>query len=345
MMSQGAGEGGELHHLLAELPVLSVLTRTEAGEPVVDGCNRQFADRLGYDRSQVVGRPLAELYTPASAAVLQDGGYERALAGAFGTADRELLCADGTVVLTRMRAVPRTDGDGTVIGTRALFVDVTAREQRRQQVAVLNRLLRHNLRNDMTVVLNHASMLADRLDDAQRDPIEHIRETAQRWDRLVGKVQSIRQVVSAETDWQRADLARTLDRVEAQLNEHYPDARIRVLRPSEGIASIRPEIELALVELCENAIHHAAETAPEVVVTVGTPPDEPWIKLTVANDGPAIPESELLALGSDETTPLLHGTGLGLWLVRLAVDRVGGDVSVVENTDAGTAVTIRYPDT
>ncbi|MFB6179064.1 MAG: ATP-binding protein [Halorientalis sp.] len=344
MKSQGAGEGGELQRLLGELPVLSVLTRASGGRAIIEACNRQFATTLGYDREELLGRPLADLYTPASAAALERGGYQRALADEFSTATRELLCADGTVVVTEMRALPRTDEDGTVLGTRAVFVDVTAREQRRQQVAILNRLLRHNLRNDMTVILNHASMLADDLDARQADQAECIVEMIERWDHFIQKVQRIREVLSPETNWSRTDLAQTLDHIETKLSDYYPDARIRLLRPSEGIATIRPEIELALLELCENAVRHTDQPDPEVVVTVGTPPNEPWVKLTVANQGPAIPEPELLALGDDDTSPLLHGTGLGLWLVRLAVDHVGGEVEVVENTDAGTAITIWYPD-
>ncbi|WP_299265561.1 ATP-binding protein [Halorientalis sp.] len=116
-----------------------------------------------------------------------------------------------------------------------------------------------------------------------------------------------------------------------------------MLRPAEGTATIRPEVELALTELCENAIQHADSPDPEVVVTVGVSPDEPWTRLTVTDDGPPTPDPELLALRDDETTPLAHGTGLGLWMVRLAVERVGGHVAVVENDDGDTTVTIRYP--
>jgi signal transduction histidine kinase len=63
----------------------------------------------------------------------------------------------------------------------------------------------------------------------------------------------------------------------------------------------------------------------------------------VADDGPPIPDTELAPLTSGETTPLLHGTGLGLWTVRMAMDRVGGEVRLIENDDEGTIVTIRYP--
>jgi PAS domain S-box-containing protein len=342
-MSQGADDAGEWQCLLEDLPVMYVHTRTEDGQAVIDVCNERFVETLGYDRESLEGRPLADVYTPESAAALETGEPRPSADDDPATERRKLVCADGTVVHTLVRAVPRTDADDGVVGTRFLFVDITMREQRRRQATVLNRLLRHNLRNDMTVVLSHARLLADAMDETEQNSAQKVRDIAERWDRLVEKVQRIRQVLSPEDDWRPTDLATVLERVESDLNDRHPEAHVHMLRPSEGAATIRPEVELALTELCENAIQHAEADDPEVVVTVGVPPDEPWVRLTVTDDGPPIPDSELLALRDDETTPLVHGTGLGLWMVRLAVERVGGHVAVVENDDEGTAVTIRYP--
>ncbi|MFB6083969.1 MAG: ATP-binding protein [Halorientalis sp.] len=341
-MSQGVDDAGEWQSLLEDLPVMYVHTRTEDGRAVIDACNERFVETLGYDRESLEGRPLADVYAPESAAALEAGDPGPPADADPVTERRKLVCADGTVVHALVRAVPRTDGDD-VVGARFLFVDITMREQRRRQATVLNRLLRHNLRNDMTVVLSHARLLADTLDESERASARKVRDIAERWDRLVEKVQRIRKVLSPEDDWRPTDLATVLERVEDDLVDRHPDAQIHILRPSEGAATIRPEVELALTELCENAIQHAEADDPEVVVTVGVPPAEPWVRLTVTDDGPPIPESELLALRDDETTPLVHGTGLGLWMVRLAVERVGGHVTVVENGDEGTAVTIRYP--
>lgn len=177
-----------------------VHTRTEDGQAVIDMCNERFVETLGYDRESPDGRPLADVYTPESAAALEADGPRPPTDDEPVTERRKLVCADGTVVQTLVRTVPRTD-DGGVVGTRFLFVAITMREQRRRQATVLNRLLRHNLRNGMTVVLSHARLLADALDETERDSARTVRDIAQRWDRLVEKVQRIRQVLSPEDDW------------------------------------------------------------------------------------------------------------------------------------------------
>jgi signal transduction histidine kinase len=195
----------------------------------------------------------------------------------------------------------------------------------------------------MSVVLGHASTLLEETTGSQHESAQAIADIAYDWKRLVRKTQRISRVFTDDGSWSRTDLGPVLERVEGALREEYPGATIRILRPQDGVATIRPEIELALRELCENAIRHARDQHPEVVVTVSVPEDDPWVKLTITDDGPAIPEDELVPLTGGEATPLIHGTGLGLWLVRLAVEHVGGDVTVVENDDEGTVVTLRYP--
>ena len=118
--------------LFETAPVMYAITRDDDGMPVVTDCNQRFLDRLGYDRVSVVGSSLAELYTDASAVeLLDEGGYDRALSGEFVREERRLLTADGDVVETLLRAVPRYDEDGETVGTLTLFVDVTERRQAR----------------------------------------------------------------------------------------------------------------------------------------------------------------------------------------------------------------------
>ncbi|MFC7188374.1 ATP-binding protein, partial [Halorubrum yunnanense] len=61
----------------------------------------------------------------------------------------------------------------------------------------------------------------------------------------------------------------------------------------------------------------------------------------VRDDGPGMPEMEADILETGEETPLNHGGGLGLWMVRMIVTQAGGDVSVA--TTDGTEVKLRVP--
>ena len=116
--------------MVQEAPLMGIITRDEGGKPIIADCNAAFLSTLGYAREEVVGRPLADFYTPASAEeLLARGGYERALAGVFVPEERQLVARDGRVIETLLTAQPDVDEAGNVVGTVAMYVDITARKR------------------------------------------------------------------------------------------------------------------------------------------------------------------------------------------------------------------------
>ena len=129
-------------NLFEEAPGIYVLTRHEEGRPVITDCNQAFLSALGYTRGEVLARPLADFYSPASQAALLGGGYQRALEGHFQTEERQLVARDGRVIETMLQARPELDTRGRVIGMRAMFVDITERKQAQEALAHERNLLR-----------------------------------------------------------------------------------------------------------------------------------------------------------------------------------------------------------
>jgi len=119
----------QYRRLFEEAPVMFALVETIGETPIVDDCNCLFAETLGYARDELRGMPLAELYTHESEATLLSGGYDRARTGNFVRERRELVTKDGETVSTLLRATPRRDTDGDVIGTHALYVDLDGQAQ------------------------------------------------------------------------------------------------------------------------------------------------------------------------------------------------------------------------
>lgn len=120
--------------LFEEAPAMYVITRNQAGAPLVVDCNQLFLGTLKYSRAEVVGRPLAHLYSPESEAALLDGGYQRALTGSFEAEERQLVTRDGRIIETLLRARPEIGPDGQVTGTRAMYVDIRERKQIEQEL-------------------------------------------------------------------------------------------------------------------------------------------------------------------------------------------------------------------
>jgi len=97
-------------------------------------------------------------------------------------------------------------------------------------------------------------------------------------------------------------------------------------------------IDSALWHLVSNGIEHNDSAEPWVRLSVES--TDQWVRVTVTDDGPGIPESERKVLEHGTETALEHGSGLGLWLVKWITDSVGGDVSFAEREPRGSMVTV-----
>jgi PAS domain S-box-containing protein len=131
----------QYRELFEEAPVMFAITREVDGEPVVEDCNRLFADTLGYTCEELRGSRLAGVYDTESARRLLDsGGYERALAGEFIRERRTLTTREGETVEALLRATPRRDTGGEIVGTHALYVDITGQTRLQSLEALRERL-------------------------------------------------------------------------------------------------------------------------------------------------------------------------------------------------------------
>jgi two-component system, cell cycle sensor histidine kinase and response regulator CckA len=116
--------------LFEDAPLMYVITRNEQGVPFISDCNDLFVRSLSCTREDVVGQTLADFYSPESRAEMLDrGGYERALEGDFLMGERQLRARSGRLIPTLLYTTPEVDSYDRVIGTRAMFVDVTERKR------------------------------------------------------------------------------------------------------------------------------------------------------------------------------------------------------------------------
>jgi len=226
---------------------------------------------------------------------------------------------------------PVTDYHGNEIGGTLSLRDVTERDLREQRLAVLNRVLRHNLRNEVDVLKSHAEMLDD-------DEVAPILESADAIGALGQQARRIDQYVAGSTDDTTVDLEEAILSVLDTVGADDATVDVSVDIPSTAtLVTNRPAVVGALESVLDNAISYADST---VSVTVDSRPG--GVRLRVSDDGPGIPDWELESLDAGTESPLQHTTGLGLWQLKWAVRALNGDLSF--DTTDGTTVEISVPD-
>ncbi|QGN06056.1 PAS domain S-box protein [Halorhabdus sp. CBA1104] len=240
-----------------------------------------------------------------------------------------------------VRYHPLADPSGGVAGVVATLQDLTAQVEREKQLTTLDRLLRHNIRNELNTILGRASMIKEAGDtiEQQAEPIERAAE------RILEQAEKEREIIKllrAVSTPQSIDLVTIVETVRDTLETAYPEATVAVETPESVTVQTIAEIEQAIEEVIENAIVHTESETPKVTVTVERGPET--VEVTVADRGPGIPAEERQVIRDDSPVePLRHSAGMGLWLVKRICTRAGGTVRFAENDPRGSVVTLVIP--
>ncbi len=312
------GELVDINDTFCELTGYDRETILEGGPDVVG------ATELGYD-GEAVRRVVTE--------VAETGEPARGVEWASRTESGETLWAE-------VDATPATiNGEERVL---AVARDVTERRDREERVQVLNRVLRHNLRNDMDAVHGYATAVEETVeDDRVREHARRIRETADSLLELSAKARATERMLRGDDRRRPSPVDRVLETVVDEARDRFDDTEFGVdLADDAADATVEAGVfRLVLRELVENA----AEYGDAVAVRAEATPECDGVTVTVTDDGPGIPDHALTPFRAGGETQFEHNRGLGLWLVNWGVRRLGGGVEVDRPADGGTVVRLRLP--
>lgn len=262
------------------------------------------------------------------------GGTERAVVrtAATGTAASDAIVRRTASGRRRfvIRAFPATRADVTAY---LQYRDVTERQIRDQQLAVLQRVLRHDLRNDLTVLLGYAQTIAETADDPD---VSAAAET------MIEAADDLRTVATSAGRMQCVTGTPTpapLDDVIARVRRAIPSGIDGSLKVDGPIASnaVDSRIGIALEELCRTLTKQGC--CSEIFLDADV--DDDRVTLAIDADGP-LDEQERAALQGRDETQLRHATGIAPWIARWAVRAAGGRLHV-RSADASTSIAITAP--
>jgi len=233
-----------------------------------------------------------------------------------------------------VQATPIEAGHGVVTGRVLTLRDVTDRRRREQRLSVLNRLLRHDLRNVMTAIRGNAEVVEQRIDDPEiRERMDVIERNV---DTIIGRREKFDSVLrSLDVETKPTELSGLVRKTVGNL-QPPEDVSLSVEIPEECYIEGHSIVQIAIDELLENALEHASKRA-EITVE----PTDTVIKVAVCDDGDGIPDYEIEPLSSGRETPLEHTSGVGLWTVKWVVEALDGSLSF--EREHGTCVTVSLP--
>ncbi len=217
-------------------------------------------------------------------------------------------------------------------------------------------LASHELRTPLTKIKAWVTLMqdaGDRLPASARDEgIRELRAESEHLARLTDNLLAIAQLESGEIRLKTAacELERVIGDTIARFIESADRSRFAVNVAPDATRAMADSERLALTLACliDNALKFSPESEP---VTIATRRDGPYVLIGVQDHGRRIPEAEadrVFASFYQVESPLLRqrgGFGVGLYLARQLVERMGGKIWIDNTRVRGNTFVVALPGT
>lgn len=308
--------------------------------------NDAFETVTGYSQEGIESMNAADFFAAENAQVVRSA-IDEAFATGRIRLELGLKTAGGETIPYEFIAqtFEAPDGEQVLAGIgrdRTVHLAYEARlEEQRDNLELLNQVVRHDIRNDLMLIDGYARVLEDDLGGEEREHLQTIQENVSSAISLTNTARELSEVIlSTGFDAQPIALVETLEREVEELRSAHPQAVLTLVGDLEE-TTVRADEMLGAVfrNILQNAIHHNDKAVPRVEITVECGQDV--LTVRVADNGPGIPDARKNTIFEKGKKCLdSSGTGLGLYLVQTLIDRYDGDVSVHDNDPEGTVFTV-----
>ncbi|MGM0605811.1 MAG: PAS domain S-box protein [Halobacteriota archaeon] len=304
------------------------------GDPIIRSVNGAFEETFGYDEATLRGRSTNDYIVPETQQTEASDIDEQVAAG--DVENREIVreTVEGRRTFLFRGVSFEHDGERRGFG---VYTDITERRNRERYHEVINRVLRHNLRNDLNVILGLADELVETVSEtdgtsrpgSDGTPLETGDRLMQRIMDLAETSKQARQLESVigpnGSTQRRIDATTLVSSVCERYETRFPEVELSCSLPDRLEVVGDGHLEAAVSQLVENAIVHNRSAKP--TVSISGDRAEETVSIRVRDDGPGIPSDEQqVLLGDREITQLDHTSGLGLWIAKWIVESYGGQL-------------------
>ncbi|WP_080509869.1 ATP-binding protein [Halorubrum saccharovorum] len=310
----------------------------------IEYVNEGFESQSGYTSEEVVGN------TPR---ILKSGEHDEAFYEELWNTITAGDVWDGTVINSRkdgdryvieQTIAPVEGPDGEITQFIAVNHEITelreleeSLRQQREQLDVLNRVLRHDIRNDMNVVVAWGEMLEDEVTSTGQEKLDRILRAGRHVVELTNVARDLSEIIHGDgtPDLKPIPLRQLLSEELEKRRETFANAEITMADPPDQRTHVLANELLSSVfrNLVNNAVQHNHTAQPKVMISVEESDES--VRIRVADNGPGISDDVKESLFREGKKGLESGgTGMGLFLVDSLVESYGGNVWIEDRVES-----------
>lgn len=209
-------------------------------------------------------------------------------------------------------------------------------ETRKEMIQMYDRLLRHDLGNDLQIIAGFADAVASQVEGQTKEYVDKIQRAAESSADLIERVGNLVSTLEEQEEPEPRQLRPIIEETVTEVEGNFPQLSV-AFDPStfEYRVYSGDLLDSVFTNLISNAAVHN-EGDIEMDIDIGETGDDAVV-IRFADDGSGVPaeiREEIFEMGAKG--PDSSGTGFGLGFVRALTESYGGGVTVGES-DAGGA--------
>ncbi len=330
--------------------------------------NHAALKALGYQREDLVGRPLAMIYAPESQLRMRELFAQWKETGLIVNEEMEIVTAGGERRTVILNVGAERDADGTILRSTSVQTDITDRRradlehvQLQQELSHFGRVamlgemsssLAHELRQPLTAILANAQAAQRMLTGSEpdlRELTEIVRDIVADDERAGGIIARLRSLLRKDQpDHQPVDLNAMVREVAGLVRS---DVVIKNVSLTLDLATDLPpvrgdriQLQQIILNLMLNSIDAVTAAPPEERLLVArTLSDGREARVVVHDSGPGIPEDALERIFQPFYSTKTEGMGMGLAIARSIARAHDGRLWAENAAGGGAMLTLALP--
>lgn len=210
---------------------------------------------------------------------------------------------------------------------------------------ILSRVLRHNLRNRLTVIAGIANQLrSDTSNTLSTEKLEQIEDASDTLVRLSEKAQILSNVIDTQEEFTTISVQMFVNSAISETSEYLEDDSVKItssVEKPETSLVVHPHATKILTNAIENAVEHNSQQKKNVSIIGSYDTESEQYYIEIEDNGPGLPEDEISVIESGVETDLAHGSGIGLWIMKLLTQKSDGEIDIIQSP-TGTSIQIQF---
>jgi PAS domain S-box-containing protein len=325
------------------------------GMPVVYA-NQAFFEMSGFDEDDIIDKDSSFLIGPDSAPETIEEIYSALLNKTEFKGEILSYRKDESKFWCYITLSPVFDEKGELVYYICNMNDISALKDTeiklRQKNNELNTFVykaTHDLKGPLASILGLSQLAADNVKDPEASSyINYIRESTLRLDMILNDLLRISTVTHVTPSYQRIDLNKIVNNIASIVGGNHKKEGVDIktsINVTNDLFTDETLLTSALQNLLDNAVKYKNTRAIQPYAMIEAHNYKEGVAISISDNGCGTPKEmqdkifDMFFRGNEKST----GSGLGLYMVKKAVEKLNGDINFTSEVGVGSVFTLYLP--